>query len=126
MEERISVSALERYPLPDRAEVEAALAAEAEKSQRQIVVLDDDPTGVQTVHDVSVYTDWTPESIRRGFAEPGKLFFILTNSRGLTVAETTKVHREIARNVADVAADLGREYLIVSRGDSTLRGLYPL
>ena len=126
MEERISASALERYPLPDRASVEAALAAEAERSQRQIVVLDDDPTGVQTVHDVSVYTDWTPESIRRGFAEPGKLFFILTNSRGLTVAETTKVHREIARNVADVAADLGREYLIVSRGDSTLRGHYPL
>ena len=126
MEERISVSALERYPLPDRAAVEAALAAEAEKSRRQIVVLDDDPTGVQTVHDVSVYTDWTPESIRRGFEEPGKLFFILTNSRGLTVAETTKVHREIARNVADVAADLGREYPIVSRGDSTLRGHYPL
>ena len=62
MEERISASALERYPLPDRASVEAALAAEAERSQRQIVVLDDDPTGVQTVHDVSVYTDWTPET----------------------------------------------------------------
>ena len=126
MEERINASVLERYPLPDRAVVEAALAAEAERSQRQIVVLDDDPTGVQTVHDVSVYTDWTPDSIRRGFEEPGKLFFILTNSRGLTVAETTRVHREIARNVADVAADLGQEYLIVSRGDSTLRGHYPL
>lgn len=49
MEARISASELGRRPLPDLAAVEAALAAEAEKSRRQIVVLDDDPTGVQTV-----------------------------------------------------------------------------
>ena len=126
MEERIRASELERYPLPDLERVEAALAAEAAKSQRQIVVLDDDPTGVQTVHDVSVYTDWSLESVREGFQEPGKLFFILTNSRSFTAAQTERAHREIARNVADVARELGRDYLIVSRGDSTLRGHYPL
>ena len=126
MEERISAAELGRYPLPDLEAVSAALAAEAEKNQRQIVVLDDDPTGVQTVHDVSVYTDWSPESIREGFEEPGKLFFILTNSRSFTAEQTERVHREIARNVADVARELGRDYLIVSRGDSTLRGHYPL
>ena len=126
MEERISAAELGRYPLPDLEAVSAALAAEAEKNQRQIVVLDDDPTGVQTVHDVSVYTDWSPESIREGFEEPGKLFFILTNSRSFTAEQTERVHREIARNVADVARELGRDYLIVSRGGSTLRGHYPL
>lgn len=126
MEERISAAELGRYPLPDLEAVSAALAAEAEKNQRQIVVLDDDPTGVQTVHDVSVYTDWSPESIREGFEEPGRLFFILTNSRSFTAEQTERVHREIARNVADVARELGRDYLIVSRGDSTLRGHYPL
>ena len=126
MEERISAAELGRYPLPDLEAVSAALAAEAEKNQRQIVVLDDDPTGVQTVHDVSVYTDWSPESIREGFEEPGKLFFILTNSRSFTAEQTERVHREIARNVADVARELGLDYLIVSRGDSTLRGHYPL
>ena len=51
MEERISVSALERYPLPDRAAVEAALAAEAEKSRRQIVVLDDDHIAGRGTHE---------------------------------------------------------------------------
>ena len=126
MEERISAAELGRYPLPDLEAVSAALAAEAEKNQRQIVVLDDDPTGVQTVHDVSVYTDWSPESIREGFEEPGKLFFILTNSRSFTAEQTERVHREIARNVADVARELGRDYLIVSRGHTTLRGHYPL
>ena len=32
---------------------------------KKIIVLDDDPTGVQTVHGISVYTDWSVESIER-------------------------------------------------------------
>ena len=45
----------------------------------KLVVLDDDPTGVQTVHDVSVYTDWSLESIQSGFEEPEPLFFLLNS-----------------------------------------------
>ncbi|MEF2750199.1 MAG: four-carbon acid sugar kinase family protein, partial [Blautia faecis] len=90
------------------------------------VVLDDDPTGVQTVHDVSVYTDWEEESIRKGFEEKEAMFFILTNSRSFSVEETTKVHQDIAARVAKVARELGQDFMIISRGDSTLRGHYPL
>ena len=96
------------------------------KNKAKIIVLDDDPTGVQTVHDVSVYTDWNVENIRKGFLEQEKIFFILTNSRGFTMEETTKAHREIAERVLKVAKELQQEYLIVSRSDSTLRGHYPL
>ena len=52
------------------------------------LVLDDDPTGVQTVHDVSVYTDWEEESIRKGFEEKESMFFILTNSPQLFCGKT--------------------------------------
>lgn len=93
---------------------------------KKIVVLDDDPTGIQTVHDISVYTDWSPESIRKGFEEPGKLFYILTNSRSFTVQQTTDVHTEIARTIDAVSRETGKDYLVISRGDSTLRGHYPL
>ena len=62
-------------------------------------MLDDDPTGVQTVHGISVYTDWTVDSIgRRVLKKQNAMFFILTNSRGFTAAETEKAHREIAEN----------------------------
>ena len=74
----------------------------------------------------SRYTDWTVESICSGLQEPRKLFYILTNSRGLTVEETTAVHRQIAANAAEAAARTGKHYLIMSRSDSTLRGHYPL
>ena len=126
MEQVRSAAVLGTFPQPDEAKLSAALAAEAAASDRKIIVLDDDPTGVQTVHDIYVYTDWTVESMRKGFAAPEKLFFILTNSRGFTVAETTKAHREIAQNAAQVAREFGMDYLIISRGDSTLRGHYPL
>ncbi len=125
-EERISANVLENQGRVDLDAVDAALAAEVNKSRRKIIVLDDDPTGVQTVHGVSVYTDWNLESIRQGFAEKNHLFFILTNSRGLTKEQTTRVHIEIAERVEKVAREFGLDCLIVSRGDSTLRGHYPL
>ena len=125
-EERISAEILKNQKDVDLTAGDAALAAEAEASSRKIIVLDDDPTGVQTVHGISVYTDWSLESLRQGFAEENRLFFILTNSRGLTQEQTTKVHIEIAERAEMVAGEFGLDYLIISRGDSTLRGHYPL
>lgn len=124
--ERISADILSQFPTVDEGQVDALLNAEIEKSSVKIVVLDDDPTGVQTVHDVSVYTDWSAESVRGGFVEQNKLFYILTNSRGFTAEQTTQAHKEIARTVAQTARNLGRDFIIMSRSDSTLRGHYPL
>lgn len=117
---------LKKYPKVDGEEIQRLLEAEIEKNPCKIVVLDDDPTGVQTVHDISVYTDWSYDTIRRGFEEENKLFYILTNSRSFTREQTKKVHTEIGRHVAAVSRDTGKDYMIVSRSDSTLRGYYPL
>ena len=110
----------------DADKAEALLSQAMEGFHKKLVVLDDDPTGVQTVHEVSVYTDWEEESIRKGFEEKESMFFILTNSRSFSVEETTKVHQDIAARVAKVARELGQDFMIISRGDSTLRGHYPL
>lgn len=107
-------------------EVKNKLSGEIEKNERKIIVLDDDPTGVQTIHDIYVYTDWSEETIRKGFKAPEKLFCILTNSRSLTEEQTTVLHREIARNIIKVSKEENQDFLIISRGDSTLRGHYPL
>ncbi len=124
--ENLNASILNAFPPIDEAKADKLLALEIARDGTKLVVLDDDPTGVQTVHDVSVYTDWTAESIRAGFAETNKVFYILTNSRGMTVPETTAIHREIAETAAAVAKETGKPYLILSRSDSTLRGHYPL
>lgn len=112
--------------VPDAKQVDALLERELRDFNKKIIVLDDDPTGVQTVHGVSVYTDWTAESIESGFAEEQSMFFILTNSRGFTAAETQQAHEDIARVIQETAAKHDKEFIIISRGDSTLRGHYPL
>ncbi len=93
---------------------------------RKIIVLDDDPTGVQTVNGVNVYTDWTDESITDGFTESRPMFFILTNSRAWTAARVRSEYKKIADRILSTARRLGKNFLVISRSDSTLRGHYPL
>ncbi|MCP3764365.1 hydroxyacid dehydrogenase [Domibacillus sp. A3M-37] len=112
--------------VPDETVVNDLLVSELQNFNKKIIVLDDDPTGVQTVHGVSVYTDWTAESIEAGFAEENSMFFILTNSRGFTAAETKQAHQEVATVIQETAEKQKKEFIIISRGDSTLRGHYPL
>jgi len=121
-----SAVCLNSYPTVDIAAVDALLSHELQTSPHKLIVLDDDPTGVQTVHGVSVFTDWSVESLRQGMLGDDKLFFILTNSRGMTVSETERVHREIVANLFAATQEIDTPYLLLSRSDSTLRGHYPL
>ena len=117
---------LNHYRTPDMTAADRMLAQALNDDKRKVVVLDDDPTGIQTVNGVNVYTDWSPDSVLSGFDEDSRMFFILTNSRSFTAEQTAKVHREIALNITNAAKKSGKTYSIVSRGDSTLRGHYPL
>lgn len=110
----------------ERHAVQESLGQAIQADPRKIIVLDDDPTGVQTVHDVYIYTDFSVDNICEGLRGSEKLFYILTNSRGLTEAETTMLHQELARNIAEASRITGKSFMIISRGDSTLRGHFPL
>jgi hypothetical protein len=122
----LDASVLKKLGGVDERKVEETLAKELSRLNRKILVLDDDPTGGQTVYGVSEYTDWEEETIREGFQENNSIFFILTNSRGLPKEQTAEVHRTIACNIVSALKATGRDYVLVSRGDSTLRGHYPL
>lgn len=124
--ERINASILKTFPQVDEDAVDGLLQKELAGLDMKVVALDDDPTGSQTVHDISVYTDWNEEDFLNGFAEKQRLFFILTNSRGLTAPQTGIVHRDIAARLSRVIRSTGREAIVISRSDSTLRGHYPL
>jgi uncharacterized protein YgbK (DUF1537 family) len=94
------------------------------ESGRRVVVLDDDPTGVQSVHGVPVLTTWAIEDLRWALEQTSPTFYILTNSRSLAEEEAIVMNQQIARNLSD-AAPPGTDFDVVSRSDSTLRGHYP-
>jgi uncharacterized protein YgbK (DUF1537 family) len=52
-----------------------------------MVVLDDDPTGTQTVHGVAVLTEWSVGSLQAELEARPPCFFVLTNSRALHTEE---------------------------------------
>lgn len=92
---------------------------------KKIVVLDDDPTGIQTVHDIYVYTSFDEETLTNAFNDENSMFFVLTNSRGFTKEETIKVHNDIAATILKVSKKTNKDFIIISRSDSTMRGHYP-
>jgi uncharacterized protein YgbK (DUF1537 family) len=91
-----------------------------------LVVLDDDPTGTQTVHSVVVLTDWSVERLEAELARRPAVFYILTNSRSLVPEQARALIGEIGANLRQAAQRVDRDYRVVSRSDSTLRGHFPL
>lgn len=97
----------------------------------KLVVIDDDPTGSQTVHSCLLLTRWDVDTLREALQDAEPLFFVLTNTRGLTATRAADVTREVCHNLKQALEDSARsgriiEPIIISRSDSTLRGHYPV
>jgi uncharacterized protein YgbK (DUF1537 family) len=92
------------------------------RTGRRIAVIDDDPTGSQTVHGAMVVTAPDAEAVAAALAAPGSTCFILTNTRSLSEAEAVRANSELGRSLLTLAGTLGAPIDIVSRSDSTLRG----
>lgn len=93
----------------------------------KIIVLDDDPTGSQTVHSCLLLLKWDVETLVLGLQDPSPLVFILTNTRALPPDQADQITREVCRTLKQAIPHAGiQEFLVVSRSDSTLRGHYPI
>ena len=97
----------------------------------KVLVLDDDPTGSQTVHSCPLLLRWDEDSLRHGLAHPSPLLFLLANTRALDPRAAEERVRSLCQALklalaeAQAAGTVDR-WLVLSRGDSTLRGHFPL
>ena len=53
----LNIDVISKVKPVDEAKVDQLLKEELSKLDKKVIALDDDPTGVQTVNNVSVYTD---------------------------------------------------------------------
>lgn len=102
--------------------VDDAVHSGSLQSDRPVFVFDDDPTGTQTVCDVDVILDGSPALIDRAFENRDNAVYVLTNTRSMPETEARAWVRELKARVDVAAHRHGAEWVLVMRGDSTLRG----
>ena len=115
--------------MPDNPKTSAqqVRAAREDAGDRRIyVVLDDDPTGTQSVSDLPILTRWDVEDFIWAFESGKTAVYVMTNSRSLSPADAEKVNREVVSSALAAAKECQAELAFVSRSDSTLRGHFPL
>ena len=97
------------------------------QTQPKIIVIDDDPTGSQTVHSCLLLMQWDVETLKQGLLDSAPIFFILSNTRAMNPQEAAETTQAICQNLKMAIAQTDiRDFLVVSRSDSTLRGHYPV
>ena len=116
---------LKTVPPPWGEDLSAGISELVSRSSTKLVILDDDPTGTQTVHGIPVLTTWSVEVLVKELQTNGPGFFILTNSRSLRSEEADTLTREIGTNLKKAISATGVTIEIISRSDSTLRGHFP-
>src|SRR5579875_1561803 len=92
------------------------------QDRRRVVILDDDPTGTQTVADVEVILHPSLDAYRQFFAGPDRAIYVLTNSRSLNREGATGLVARIRDEVRLAAREARAGVAFLLRGDSTLRG----
>ncbi|MEM9908343.1 MAG: four-carbon acid sugar kinase family protein, partial [Cyanobacteria bacterium P01_D01_bin.44] len=75
------------------------------KRRPKIIVLDDDPTGSQTVHSCLLLLQWDVATLKLGLLDESPIFFVLTNTRSLTPTEAERITREVCQNLKQALAD---------------------
>ena len=94
--------------------------------KRKLIIFDDDPTGMQTVHDCLALTRWGNSDLLAALNDEVHFFFLLTNTRALSKDKAKEIIQLAVKNVIGAAGFLNIETLFLVRSDSTLRGHFPL
>ena len=117
---------INKYPSPEKDNNRSTITSLLEKLKIKIVVLDDDPTGIQTVHGCLLLTKWDDKNLTLALKDPVPFFYILTNSRSMDPETAKKITKDVVHAVIHVNREFQFRLIFISRSDSTLRGHFPL
>lgn len=124
--EPLSLTELERslppeWPEDPWPEIRARLASHP----HTLVVVDDDPTGTQTVYDTPVLLMWSRKDLYAEMVWRTPVVYVLTNTRSMPTARAMEVNWRVGHAIAAASRSVRCAYAVASRSDSTLRGHFP-
>ncbi len=117
---------IKKYPSPEKLDLRNDIALLLKELNIKIVILDDDPTGIQTVHGCLLLTSWSNDNLKLAFDDTIPFFYILTNTRSLVPGDAQKITEEVVQTVISINREYLFRLIFISRSDSTLRGHFPL
>src|SRR5215470_11806321 len=94
-------------PEPDEASMFVGIQQAVAESKRKLVVIDDDPTGTQTVHDIELFTTWDARMLAEALQDESWLFYLLTNSRSMPENDAVQLNSETARQLVEASQVMG-------------------
>jgi uncharacterized protein YgbK (DUF1537 family) len=125
----MSLPAFDRdTPLPPEPDVTSLLLEirhSLDDPASRVLVLDDDPTGIQTMQNIDILTTWEPDLVDRTLREQPRILYLLTNSRALAEPAAVKLTASVVAILRSAAQKIQIRFSPISRSDSTLRGHYP-
>ena len=96
-----------------------------EVAPSMVFVLDDDPTGAQTVHNASFLTEWSLDVLISERYQPEEVTFLQINTRAKTEEQAVKINADLGIVFSQLSRLLKIPISVISRSDSTLRGHFP-
>jgi len=99
---------------------------EIKRSEKKIFLMDDDPTGSQTVRNVAMLSDWSVESLEKELNSDELATFIQVNTRAYPENEVKNIIKEATSNILEATSRSSKDAVVIFRSDSTLRGHFPL
>tara|TARA_B100000686_G_scaffold198180_1_gene205030 strand:+ start:11271 stop:12680 length:1410 start_codon:yes stop_codon:yes gene_type:complete len=96
-----------------------------ENAPSMVFVLDDDPTGAQTVHNASFLTEWSLDVLISERYQPEEVTFLQINTRAKTEEQAVKINADLGIVFSQLSRLLKIPISVISRSDSTLRGHFP-
>ncbi|MBV8274491.1 MAG: hypothetical protein JO170_04400, partial [Verrucomicrobia bacterium] len=112
-------------PEPDVTSLLLEIRSSLDDPASRLLVLDDDPTGIQTMQNIEILTEWEPDLIDRTLREQPRILYMLTNSRALDEPAAVKLTASAVAILRSAAQKNQLRFSPISRSDSTLRGHYP-
>ena len=116
---------LESLPAIYKDDLLPEIRRELAANPSRLFVLDDDPTGPQTVRNVGFLTVWDKNTLLDEFYSDDEATFVLTNSRSVHRQKAIEINEEGGATLRSLSISTRLPISVISRSDSTLRGHFP-